>query len=108
MQSCQVQLVYLDTFVPENGQSIIDQFTSTSTPDSAPKEPALPDSWFIRPQDPVEEWGITDPEDIEWVTARLTPISVTGVVEKLFLNSKTGEHIRKTYISCTGINFPLW
>jgi len=101
------QLVYLDAFVPESGQSIIDQHTSTSTPDSASKEPVLPDSWFISHIESVEEWGITDPEDIEWVTARLTPITVAGVVEKLYLNSKTAAHIRKTYISCTVDQFPV-
>ena len=71
------QLVYLDAFVPESGQSNVDQVSST--PDSPSKEPVLPDNWYI-PAPESEDWlGITDPEDVKWVKARLTPITWKGL-----------------------------
>lgn len=98
------QLVYLDAFVPESGQSNWDQVGSTHDPNS--KEPVLPDSWFIPAPESVEEWGITDPKEVEWIITRLTPITKAQVVEKLFIGAKTSEHIRKAFISCVVDQYP--
>jgi pimeloyl-ACP methyl ester carboxylesterase len=59
------QQVYLDAFVPNDGESLndmVDGFMQFSMRE---------DGWRVAPPCPVQAWGLTDEADIAWAQARI-------------------------------------
>ena len=52
------QLIYLDAFVPENGQSLFDLLTPESSTSFRERAQADGSGWQIPPR-PLDQWGIT-------------------------------------------------
>lgn len=53
------------------------------------------------PAPPVESFGVSDPNDIAWVTRRLTPHPLRTYIEPLRLRKPLGNGLRCTYLCCT-------
>jgi pimeloyl-ACP methyl ester carboxylesterase len=101
-------VVYLDAFVPANGQSTLDLIA----PDRRAVMEGLVESegygwllprfadapWerFVR-----EAWQITDDDDLRWVLARLRPTPFRHFTEPLQLAQPDTEQQPRTYIRCT-------
>ena len=97
-------LVYLDSRILENGQSIYDvdarcaswleAAEQTSRGVSVPVPPA---SWF----------NIPDPNDVQWVERRLTPHPAGTYTSKLRLaNADIGNNLPRTYVACVDPVYP--
>lgn len=97
------RLVYLDAFVPENGETALDQWLDRSWL-KIPKMPTSPEGWYIPTPSP-EAMGVTDTEDAAWLAARMVPHPVNTQTEKLLLVNKAAESIPRTYILCS-VNSP--
>lgn len=97
------RLVYLDAAHPQNGQSLVDNapvqmaFTRSGLRVVDGVELVLwPDT--IRPQ----FFGITNPADVDWVAARLTPHPWKCFSQKLVLQDEAAvRRIPRTNINCT-------
>lgn len=81
------KVVYLDAFVPRDGQSIQDLVNRAEVPAPGADEP--PDGWLVPPNPPPPDTSLAD---LAWVTPRRIPqprktmeekIKLTGAVEKL-------------------------
>jgi pimeloyl-ACP methyl ester carboxylesterase len=90
------RLVYLDAFVPRDGQALMDLVSPDVRTGRRAAMEASGEGWCIPPNPPSRD---TSPEDVAWVLPRrrmqpartfLQPIRLTGQVEKL----------RRTYIYC--------
>ncbi|MGB3327438.1 MAG: alpha/beta fold hydrolase [Thermomicrobiales bacterium] len=95
------QAIYLDAFLPENGESIRD----IGTPGLDEIAATYGDGWRMPPTMPAADFGVSDPDDAAWVDARIgdqpygtftQPITLTGA----------GESIPKAFILCTEFLFP--
>ncbi len=88
-------LVFLDAFVPENGEAVND----ISIPEF--RLPTGPDISYppIQPISP-NELGITDPDIIAWIEPKLTPHPSGTLFEPLALTSKLAQKIPRSFISC--------
>jgi pimeloyl-ACP methyl ester carboxylesterase len=86
------RLVYLDAFVPKDGESLVD----LARPEMREKILALP-GWQVPPPGPQ---GITDPEELAWLQSRRDPQPIGTMKEKVSV--KGGYRGARTYIFCSG------
>jgi pimeloyl-ACP methyl ester carboxylesterase len=85
-------LVYLDAFVPKDGESLLD----LARPEMRDKILAMP-GWQVPPPGPQ---GITDPGELAWLQSRRNPQPVGTMKEKVSL--KGNYRGPRTYIFCSG------
>jgi pimeloyl-ACP methyl ester carboxylesterase len=85
-------LVYLDAFVPKDGESLLD----LARPEMRERIQALPD-WRVPPPPPQ---GMTNKDEIAWIEGRRDPQPVGTMKEKVSLEGNYKG--RKTYIFCSG------
>ncbi len=85
-------LVYLDAFVPENGQSLAEL-----APGIRAAFPA--EGWQVQPRAPQAQ-GMTDEREIAWIAARRSPQPVRTFTDKLSLEG--AYRGKKVYIFCSG------
>jgi pimeloyl-ACP methyl ester carboxylesterase len=86
-------LVYLDAFVPRNGEALLD----LARPEMRAAIQDLKDSI---PPLPPQRQGMTDPQEIAWVEGRRDPQPIGTFKEKVSL--KGNYRGKKTYIFCSG------
>jgi len=86
-------LVYLDAFVPQHGQALLD-FASEGL-----RARLTSGDWRVPPLTPQAQ-GMRDPAEIAWVEARRGPQPLATLTEKLSLEGNYGGPRR--YIWCSG------
>lgn len=92
------KLVFLDAMLVENGQSAFG-VQSKEQQDFNTKE-AAKDGGLTVPVWSAEIFGVTKPEDIKWVNARLTGHPFRTFTQKLSLQHPFGNHLPLIYIGC--------
>jgi pimeloyl-ACP methyl ester carboxylesterase len=85
-------LVYLDAFVPKDGQAALDLLR----PEMREKILALPD-WRVPPPPPQ---GMTDKDELAWIEGRRNPQPVGTFKEPVVLKNK--PFANRVYIFCSG------
>lgn len=96
-------LVYLDAATPENGQSLVDVAGPIITAARADGRVVDGMELVLFPgKDPMGFFGVTDPQQIEWMRTRLTPHPWKCFEQKLVLtNDAAMRAIPQTHIVCT-------
>lgn len=100
-------IVYLDAFVPQDGQSMLDLIP----PDRRPPMEALVrnegQGWLLPRFAPPpwekfvpEAWRITDEADLRWVVPRLRPTPFGHFKEPVHRKNAAAEKLPRTYIRC--------
>ena len=96
-------LVYVDGFVPRDGQSVFDLMPPAyrETFRSAARRDG--DDWRIPASEQLLDiWGITDSADRGWIGPRLTDFPVRCFEQPVKLPAGTAAGLPRTYIACTG------
>jgi pimeloyl-ACP methyl ester carboxylesterase len=88
-------IVYLDAFLPENGQKSMD-FTSASWRQQLLD--AIAKGEAGRPVPDAANFNILDPKDVAWVQAKMTPQPTGVAVQPIALTGARDRIPRKTYI----------
>jgi hypothetical protein len=91
------KLVYLDAFVPENGQSLMAIFRPASSPEASPEPPVF-DDWRVPYPYRERPFGITDESDRQWVLDKITPQPIQTLTEPISLPNGGAPTIPRTYI----------
>ncbi|MEQ3549455.1 alpha/beta fold hydrolase [Pseudonocardia nematodicida] len=91
--------VYLDAFVGDDGEAAIDLLPPEVAVHYRESVQGPGHGWLI-PVRPLEKLGVTDPADLAWLTARLTPHPWRAFTEPLAV---TGAHtgVPATFVECT-------
>jgi pimeloyl-ACP methyl ester carboxylesterase len=100
-------IVYLDAFVPQDGQALVDIIP----PDRRPPMEALVQNegqgWLLPRLAPQpwekfvpEAWRITDEADLRWVLPRLRPTPFGHFKEPVHRKNTAAEKQPRTYIRC--------
>jgi pimeloyl-ACP methyl ester carboxylesterase len=89
------KLAYLDTIVPEHGQSM---FSIMPGLDAQFKQNA--DAKGMVPSWAPEDFGVTDPGDTAWMKSRLTPMPILTHQEKLFAPKMNAKKLPRYFIHC--------
>jgi pimeloyl-ACP methyl ester carboxylesterase len=96
-------LVYLDAAVPVNGESLAD--IAAPLMDAARATAAVVDGVelvLFPGTEPIPHYGVTDPDDIAWMEARLTPHPWKCFEQPLRLHNESAlGKIPQTHIVCT-------
>lgn len=101
-------LVYLDAFLPSDGQCTFDLLPAQRRATLEGLVEAEGDGWllprFAPPPWPViirDMWLVADDSDVEWMLPRLRPTPVGHFTEPVRAAAASLETIRRTYIRCT-------
>ena len=89
------QLIYLDAFVPANGQSVAD--LRPSAPRPTPATGGASETWLIPPSTPPSD---TLPADLDWITPLRRPQPVKTFTQPLELRNPPPK-VPRSYIYCT-------
>ena len=92
-------MVYLDAFVPQDGQSLADLVPPERAQVFNQMREQGGESWRMPPF-PLEAFGLFEPEDLKWVGAHLVPHPLGTFTTKVRLTSKVAAAVPKTYIYC--------
>jgi len=95
-------LVYLDTFVPRDGESVADVSPMVIRLLRLQAQ-IQDDGWRIAPHG---TYGVTTEPDRSWVRAKLTPQPLKTLLERLHLKNPAIVSMKpRTHIDCTGSGF---
>jgi pimeloyl-ACP methyl ester carboxylesterase len=90
---CVRRLVYLDAFVPQHGQALVDLLPARV------REHLPKDGWQVPPLPPPAQ-GMSDPQELAWVEGRRDPQPLKTFTQPLALEGRyRGSRV---YIACTG------
>ncbi len=92
------QLIYLDAYVPEEGESEVDLWPPEMRADI---ENDLAGGGDLRPPPTPDLLGITDPEMAAWARARITAHPMATYTEPVPHASERSAALPRAYISCT-------
>ena len=90
------QLVYLDAFVPRDGQSLFDLTSEDNRQRSREGAAKEGGGWRMPPNPPPPD---TSPEDLAWVTAHRKPQPLKTFEQKIRLTGAV-DKLPRTYIYC--------
>jgi len=99
------QLIYLDAAMLQGGQSVFSLIPEELV--AARRKLAQDTSGGLSiPPPPAATFGLSDPAQQAWLTARLTPHPLGTYETPLTLKNKFGNGLPITYISCTDPAYP--
>jgi len=108
-------VVYLDAFVPEDGQSLFDIVPSERSQPMHELVQKEGDGWLVPRFAPPqwekfvpEAWHITDQSDLRWVLPRLTATPLGHFTEPVRRINTAAERLPRTYIRCTVFPNPIF
>jgi pimeloyl-ACP methyl ester carboxylesterase len=91
-------LVYLDAFLPRDG----DRLGDTRTPeDLARMEADFRAGEAAYRRIPAKFFGITDPQDLDWVERHLTDHPAATYLQRIALRNADDASVKRSYIACT-------
>jgi hypothetical protein len=97
------QVVYLDAFVPEHGKSMLDLQVDRFRQFILERARTGGDGWKLPAFDPSgESLGLSDPDDVAWVRAKLTAHPLRTMSDPANLGRIAAETVPQGYIFCTG------
>jgi pimeloyl-ACP methyl ester carboxylesterase len=92
------RLVYLDAYIPQDNRSAFDLVPGLET---IYKERRLKDEgkeWLVESYTP-EEFGVTDPDDVRWMSTRLTPMPWHTHDQPIRITSPRAKDLPRNFIS---------
>ncbi len=98
------KLVYLDAYVPLDGQTEADLWPPPASSGPAFARPSGPDE--MRPPPPPAAFGITEPGMSGWVAARLKPHPMGTYLQAPPVSTPESRAIPRAYVVCTASSMP--
>ena len=96
------RLVYLDAFMPDDGESVMDMEPEASREAFEQVVRAQGDGWRVVAQEEyLARWGVTDPDDRAWVWPRLTDQPYLSCTEKVSAPNHVARELPRTFIDLT-------
>ena len=90
-------LVYLDAYIPEDGQSAVDLWPPERRAFAAEAEEG-----GVSEPPPIGLFGVTDPALVDWINARMTPHPVSTYTEAVPPGNARSRAIPRAFTHCTG------
>jgi pimeloyl-ACP methyl ester carboxylesterase len=100
-------IVYLDAFVPEDGQALVDLLPPERRQGMEAFARTEGEGWLLPRFGPApweqivrEQWGVDDEADMRWMLARLVATPFRHFTDPVHRSSAAAERIPCTYIRC--------
>jgi pimeloyl-ACP methyl ester carboxylesterase len=101
------QVVYLDAFVPADGQSVFDLVAPERRQAMEALIAAEGEGWFLPrfappPWETIvrDMWGVTDADDVRWIMERLRPTPAGHFRDHVRRTNPAAEKLPRSYIRC--------
>lgn len=108
-------LVYLDAFVPDDGQALLDLIPADRRQGMEQRVQAEGKGWLLPslapgPWDPFlrEAWQITGEADRQWMLARLRPMPFKVFKDPVRRSNPAAEKLPRTFIRCLRWPHPMF
>jgi pimeloyl-ACP methyl ester carboxylesterase len=98
-------LVYLDAFVPGDGQALFDLITPEGRARHHDMARTSGEGWRIPPFS-LEDLGVTAAEDLQWMRPRLAAQPLQAFMQPVHVSNFAARKLPRTLISCTVKQFP--
>jgi pimeloyl-ACP methyl ester carboxylesterase len=92
------KLVYIDAFVPEDGQSAFDLLPEAARASRQEAARTQGDGWLLPPNPTPAD---TSPEDVAWITPRRRWQPIATFTQRIVLENPAPTRLPRTYIYCT-------
>jgi pimeloyl-ACP methyl ester carboxylesterase len=109
------QVIYLDAFVPADGQSVVDLLAPERRQILRTLVDTEGQGWLLPrfappPWETIvrEMWGVTDAADVRWMLERLTPTPFRHFTDPVRRRNPAAERLRRTYIRCPPFTSPAF
>jgi pimeloyl-ACP methyl ester carboxylesterase len=93
-------VVYLDAFIPQDGQSLADYVGHDWLQWHRSRAAAAEEPWRLPPRE-AAYFGVTDPDDQRWVDSLMVGQPIRTFEDKLRLTNPAARRLPHTYIMCT-------
>jgi pimeloyl-ACP methyl ester carboxylesterase len=95
-------LVYLDAFVPQDGQAVADLVGPTFSAMLEEQAHAEGEGWRVPAPPPVpERWGVTTEADVRWMRPRIGAHPLKAFQQPVRLTNPVAATLPRTFIYCT-------
>ena len=101
------QVVYLDAFVPEDGQSVFDLVAPERRQAMESLVKTEGHGWLLPRFAPApwetivrDMWGVTNDEDVRWIVSLLGPTPVGHFRDPVCRRNPAAERLRRVYVRC--------
>jgi pimeloyl-ACP methyl ester carboxylesterase len=101
------RVVYLDAFVPDDGQAVLDLVTPDRRHALEELVRTEGESWFLPRFAPLpwerivrELWGVTDSDDVQWMLERLGPTPIGHFKDPVRRANPAAERLPRDFIRC--------
>jgi pimeloyl-ACP methyl ester carboxylesterase len=101
------RVIYLDAFVPDDGQAVLDLITPERRQMMEALVKAEGDGWLLKRFAPPswetivrEMWGVTDQDDVRWMLERLGPTPFGHLKDPVRRTNPAAEKLSRAYIRC--------
>src|SRR5215208_6284239 len=94
------QLVYLDAFVPRDGQSLADLVGPEAGAQMQARTETLAENWQL-PAFPVRAFGVTAEADAAWVGAKLVAQPLMTFIQPIRVASPAAAALPRSFIYCS-------
>ena len=109
------QVVYLDAFVPEDNQSLVDLLPADRRQSMEALVKAEGHGWLLpRFAPPPWEkivrdlWGVTSSDDVTWMLARLKPTPFRHFTDAVLRTNPAATKVHRTFIRCRQFRQPVF
>ena len=100
-------VIYLDAFVPEDGQAVLDLITPERRQMMQTLVKAEGNGWLLPrfappPWETIvrDMWGVTDQDDVRWMLERLGPTPFGHLKDPVHRTNPAAEKVPRAYIRC--------
>lgn len=101
-------LVYLDAFIPEDQQSLFDiigaeseqYYRGIAVDDTGKGQADGVQGWLLPPGNP-QDYGVMDPQDVEWLKNRMVYTPILTFAESVHLSNPQSKAIPRFFIRCS-------
>ena len=98
-------LVYLDAFVPRDGECLLDFLPLEARERTLARARAEGEGWYLPPQRDAHPYGITDPADVAWVGRKFTAQPLKTMQQPIRCANPAAAALPRTYVNCTATRY---
>jgi pimeloyl-ACP methyl ester carboxylesterase len=109
------QIVYLDAFVPENGQSLVDLLSAERRQAMEGFVKAEGQGWLLPRFSPFpwekiirDSWSVTRSDDVAWMLPRLKPTPFRHFTDPVQRSNTAAAEVNRTFIRCRQFQHPAF
>ena len=101
-------LVYLDAFVPQDGQCLLDFLPPQARAQTLARARAEGEGWRLPAQQEQQPFGVTDPADADWLRGKLSAHPVKTFEQPIQLTNSLGSFCQSGFRSAAKAAIRNW